>query len=198
MSLSPEILQLAKEQLQAGQLICFPTDTVYALAANATDSQAIKKIYTAKQRSEQKPLALLVASVEQAKQFVIFDERAEEIAKQHWPGALTLILPQKQNTGLVAEVNEGLTSLAVRMPNHPIALELLEIVDMPLACTSVNLSGDTEALDTTTAQNILGDKVALYVDNNQESSGVASTVIDLTGDEARVVRQGMVELGDGG
>ncbi|MBQ3120920.1 MAG: threonylcarbamoyl-AMP synthase, partial [Peptococcaceae bacterium] len=138
---SSQDLHKAAALLRAGEAVAFPTDTVYGLGANAKEDVAIQKIYTAKGRPSDKPLILLIHDKRQLLQFTEnISDTAQKLIDAFWPGSLTLIFPLRDNT-VSAAVTRGKTTVGVRMPNHPIALELLTLADVPIAAPSANLSG---------------------------------------------------------
>jgi len=191
-----QVLAEAKKLLDAGRLICFPTDTVYALAASCTHSEATKHIYQLKARDANKPLALLTASLEQAKTIAILDDRATRIAQHFLPGALTLIVPLRPDTPLNPAINAGLTTIGLRIPNHPFALALLRYYGAPMIATSVNLSGEESATSTAMIPATFLPHIDLIIDGGHSPIGLSSTVVDVTGDEVMILRQGTVQKED--
>jgi L-threonylcarbamoyladenylate synthase len=178
--------------LQEGKLISFPSETVYALACDARNSEAVKKVFEAKGRSEEKRLAIMCASLNQAKTIGHFSNTALALATQHWPGALTLVVPVVQGHGLAPEVYQSGNSIAIRIPAHPMALALVEAFGAPVVATSANLSGEPPALTAGEVHAALGTKVACVLDGGAATIGQASTIIDTTVTPFRVVRQGSV------
>lgn len=168
-----------KKTLNEGKLVCFPTETVYALAAKATCPNAIKRIYQLKGRTETKPLALFIKNIEEAKQYVELDNRALRLLKEFAPGPLTLILPKKQPSLLPETLNPGHTTLAIRIPDHPIAQEILASTS-PLVATSVNPSGLPAATNIPMVANYFPTLLKQSIDGGPCMHGVASTIIDLS------------------
>ncbi|MFN2146129.1 MAG: L-threonylcarbamoyladenylate synthase [Anaerolineales bacterium] len=188
---SPEAIPAALEVIAAGGTVVFPTDTVYGLAASAFSAQAIEKLFEIKVRERGKPIPVLLGDVDQL-QDVVKDPSpaAIALAEKHWPGALTLVVPRHPQ---MPETLSPLPTLGVRIPDHPVALALLKAAG-PLAVTSANLSG---AENTTTAQEArsqLDGRVDLILDGGQTPGGVPSTVVDMTGETPRVLRQGPIEI----
>jgi len=177
--------------IRAGELVAFPTETVYGLGANALDPAAIEKIYAAKGRPASSPLIVHVASVEMARELVReWPERAEKLARIFWPGPLTLVLPKKPH--VPDSLTAGLDTVGVRMPAHPIALELIREAGVPLAAPSANRFTE---LSPTTAQHVrdaLGDRVAMVLDGGLTTVGIESTVLSLAGAAPVLLRPGMV------
>lgn len=132
-------------RLKEGRLVAMPTETVYGLAANALDAGAIEKIYKAKGRPSNNPLITHIYSMQQARQYGVFNEAAQLLAQHFWPGPLTLVLPRTAHCALAKQLSAGLPTVALRMPAHPIARELLELCGLPLAAPSANRSGHVTA-----------------------------------------------------
>jgi L-threonylcarbamoyladenylate synthase len=181
----------AAEALRRGELVVFPTDTVYGLAARPDDPVATARCFDAKRRPHGLSLPILAASVEAARAVARFDDRADRVASALWPGALTLILPRTE-TSAPWELGANADSIGVRVPRHPLALALLELTG-PLAVTSANLSGRPPAGTCDELQAFFGDQVAVYLCRDEEGDGAASTVLDLAHGDARLVRLGGVD-----
>jgi L-threonylcarbamoyladenylate synthase len=183
------ILQAAR-LIQKGKLIAFPTETVYGLGGDGLNPKAVKAIFEAKGRPQDNPLILHVDTLEKAKDICHFHETADTLAKAFWPGPLTLILPKKPI--VPAAVTAGLTSVAVRCPEHPAALRLLKACSNPVAAPSANVSGRPSP---TTARHVFEDlngKIPLILDGGACTFGLESTVLDLTGAVPTVLRPGAV------
>ena len=185
-------LQQAAELLRAGETVAFPTDTVFGLGANAQNDTAVQKIYEAKGRPSDKPLILLIHDKAQLQQFVDeVSDVAVKLIETFWPGPLTLVLPLKQNT--VSEtVTRGMTTIGVRMPNHPVALKLLQLANVPIAAPSANLSGNPSPA---TAEEVAADldgRIAAIVSGSVCSIGQASTIIDVSSTTPVILRQGLI------
>ena len=178
--------------LKNGGLVGMPTETVYGLAANALDGKAIAKIYEAKGRPQFNPLIIHVASADEAAKYVVMDERAKALAQKFWPGPITFILPRAKDCAVSELAGAGLPTLGVRVPNHPVALKLIKLADVPLAAPSANASG---TISPTTPQHVadsLGDKVDMILAAGACKVGLESTVVDLSGDVVCVLRPGAV------
>ena len=183
----PSHIESAAQRLRAGELVAFPTETVYGLGADARDATAVAKIYAAKGRPAFNPLIVHVADVAAAQEIAVWNERAGLLADAFWPGPLTLILPSRGT--VCAAVSAGLPTVAVRVPAHPVALELLRQSQLALAAPSANLS---EQLSPTCAAHVaasLGPKIWI-LDGGPCAIGLESTVLDLTGKTARILRPG--------
>nr|WP_211113922.1 L-threonylcarbamoyladenylate synthase [Azospirillum picis] len=189
---TPAGLARAGELLRAGRLVAFPTETVYGLGADATDDRAVAAIFAAKGRPQFNPLIAHVPDLAAAQSWGMFDDRAYELAQQFWPGPLTMVLPRPANSALSLLVSAGLDSIAIRVPGHPVAQAILRAAGRPIAAPSANRSG---AVSPTTPQHVLeslGDRVDAIVTGGKCLVGVESTVIDLTGPEAVLLRPGAV------
>jgi L-threonylcarbamoyladenylate synthase len=184
-------LSNAAALIRAGELVAFPTETVYGLGANALDPTAIEKIYLAKGRPATSPLIVHVSSIEMAQGLVReWPERAGKLAQKFWPGPLTLVLPKQAH--VPDRVTAGLDTVGVRMPAHPMALALIREAGVPIAAPSANPFTE---LSPTTAKHVrdaLGDRVALVLDGGPSQVGIESTVISLAGSDAVLLRPGMI------
>ena len=191
--------------LKAGRLVAFPTETVYGLGADATSPEAIARIYKAKGRPSTNPLIIHVSSIEIARRYVTdWPPIAALLAYHFWPGPLTLILPKNS---LIPDIaTAGLANVAIRVPNHPLALELLNAFAGPLAAPSANRSTHVSP---TTAQHVLdefpysaaanedpGNDPALILDGGECSVGIESTVLDLTTNIPTILRPGQITPAD--
>ncbi|WP_335871466.1 L-threonylcarbamoyladenylate synthase [Bacillus sp. 2205SS5-2] len=189
----PQIVEAA-QILRENDVVAFPTETVYGLGANALNNEAVSKIFTAKGRPNDNPLIVHIAKREQLDELVKqVPFAAEKLIEAFWPGPLAIILPVK--AGVLSEkVTAGLETVAVRMPDHPIALSLIEAADVPVAAPSANSSGKPSP---TTAQHVLDDlfgKIAGVVDGGETGVGVESTVVDCTTDIPTVLRPGGITM----
>ena len=168
----------AAQLLRGGGVVAFPTDTVYGLGAAADDELAQRRIYAIKNRPVGMPLILMVAAQSQLEGWVHLDSRAEEVIRRWWPGPLTLILHAS-----------GGGTLGVRVPNHEITLELLRAAG-PLMTTSANLHGNDPAMTAEEAAELPG--LTAILDGGRAPGGTASTVVDLTGPELHILREGAI------
>ncbi len=178
--------------LLAGELVAFPTETVYGLGADATSNTATAAIYTAKGRPHFNPLICHYADAEAAFRHVRASPVAERLAAAFWPGPLTMVLPRRVTCPVSLLAGAGLETLAVRVPAHPVALALLAAVGRPVAAPSANRSGHVSP---TTADHVLGElggRIAAVVDGGPCRVGVESTVLDLSEGRPFVLRPGGV------
>ncbi|HIJ62445.1 MAG TPA: threonylcarbamoyl-AMP synthase [Rhodospirillaceae bacterium] len=186
----PRSIAQAAELLRDGRLVAFPTETVYGLGADATNDRAVAAIFAAKGRPSFNPLIIHLAAAEAAGELVAVDDRAAALARRFWPGPLTLVLPRRPEAAVSLLASAGLDSLAVRVPAHPVALALLAATGRPLAAPSANPSG---RISPTTARHVAGDfdpPPAMILDGGPCAVGVESTVLDLTGRQAVLLRPG--------
>jgi L-threonylcarbamoyladenylate synthase len=185
----------AAASLRAGRLVAFPTETVYGLGARADDPGAVARIYAAKGRPRFNPLIAHVPDVAAARAIASFDARAELLARSFWPGPLTLVLPAR-GPGTCPAARAGLASVGVRVPAHPVAQALLRRARVPIAAPSANPSGK---LSPTTARDValgLRGRAGLVLDGGPCAVGLESTIVDLTGPRARLLRPGGVPVED--
>lgn len=191
----PEAIAEAARLIAAGQPVAMPTETVYGLAADATNGEAVARIYEAKGRPSFNPLIVHVRSLAQASEIAEFDEQALTLAERHWPGPLTLVLPLREGASIASLVAAGRSTVALRSPAHPAMQALLEAADRPLAAPSANASG---RISPTRAEHVLaslGDRIPLVVDGGPTALGLESTIVALTGGPARLLRPGPIDLG---
>ncbi len=183
----------AAELLRANGLVSLPTETVYGLAARADSAEAVANIYRAKGRPDFNPLIVHVGDLQMARKIAEFDERAEQVAAQFWPGPLTMVLPLRAESGIAPAVTAGLPTIAVRMPDHPIASALLQQVQLPLAAPSANRSGSVSPTRADHVTQSLGDGIAAVLDGGECNKGLESTIIALRDNgEWSLLREGPV------
>jgi L-threonylcarbamoyladenylate synthase len=181
--------------LRAGALVAFPTETVYGLGADARDGRAVAAIFEAKGRPHFNPLICHFCSAAAAfDSEVVADERARELARLFWPGPLTLVLPRRDTCRVDLLAGAGLDTLAVRVPAHPLALELLRRVGRPVAAPSANRSGGVSPTTAAHVLESLGGRIAAVLDGGRCAVGVESTVLDLAGGGAALLRPGGVPV----
>ncbi len=188
--ISAKDISKAADLLLSGELVAFPTETVYGLGALATDDKAVARIYAAKGRPTFNPLISHVPDVEAAFALGEFSGDALKLAARFWPGPLTLVVPRWSTCTVSLLASAGLSSLAIRVPQHPIALELLRVVGKPVVAPSANPSG---RISPTTAQHVrdgLGNKVSMILDGGPCAVGVESTVVSFLEGKATLLRPG--------
>lgn len=184
----------AAERIRKGGLVAFPTETVYGLGANALDAAAVQRVFELKGRPQTSPLIVHVASIDMARQIAAeWPPLAEELAQKWWPGPLTLVLPKKPVIPDI--VTAGLPTAGIRMPSHPVALELIEQAGVPVAAPSANRFGE---LSPTTADHVraaFGDAVEV-LDGGPCKVGIESTVVAIENGALKLLRPGMLSLGE--
>jgi L-threonylcarbamoyladenylate synthase len=183
-------IDIACAALNTGALVGLPTETVYGLAADATNARAIAAIYEAKGRPKFNPLISHVSSLMDAKLQGTFSPLAEKLAKAFWPGPLTLVVPRQSNATVCDLACAGLDTIALRVPAHPLALELLKAFGRPLAAPSANISGKPSPTNAAHVREEMGDKVALVLDGGPSKVGLESAVVAIVDERATLLRQG--------
>lgn len=184
-------LKAAQAAIAGGEVVCIPTDTVYGIGADPFNAQAVTRLLTAKSRTRAMPPPVLVADLPTAQTLAArIPGQAQEMMRSYWPGALTLIFPAKETLGWDLGDTNG--TVALRMPDHAVALELLRQCG-PLAVTSANLTGRPPALSVSQAVAQLGEKVSVYLDAGQAPGGVPSTILKFFSEDplrVQVIREG--------
>lgn len=185
-----ESIARAGEALARGEIVAFPTETVYGLGANALDASAVAKVFAAKARPRFNPLIVHVLGIEQAETYAEVDETARKLIDAFWPGPLTLVLPRKRNCTIADLVSAGLDTIALRAPSHPVARALLDAAMLPIAAPSANRSG---RISPTTAEHVeaeLGRLPAMILDGGACRLGLESTVLGIDGEQVTLLRLG--------
>jgi len=191
--LSGDTVEAAAEALRRGDLVILPTETVYGLAADAANPQAVARIYAAKGRPRFNPLIAHVADADAAEKLALFDERARRLAEAFWPGPLTLVLPLRPGRGVCDLARAGLETVAVRAPAHPLAYAVIEAFGGAVAAPSANRSGRPSPTTYEDAVSETGFAASAMIDGGACSFGLESTVISLLpGEPARMLRPGGV------
>jgi len=185
-------LEAAALAVRRGGLVVLPTDTVYGIAADAFDADAVRDLLAAKGRGRDMPPPVLISSATTADALALaLPGYARALMERFWPGPLTLV--GKQQPSLQWDLGDTRGTVAIRMPDHPLALELLERTG-PLAVTSANVTGQPAATDAEQAEEMLGEHVSVVLDAGASTGGEASTIIDVTGVQGRVLRRGALSL----
>lgn len=192
--LSDDAIAEAARLVLAGQLVAVPTETVYGLAADATNAEAVARIYAAKGRPSFNPLIVHVPDLAAAEQIGRFDGEAKALAKAHWPGPLTLVVPLLKGAGIASIVTAGLPTIALRVPAHPAMQALLKACGRPLAAPSANASG---LISPTRASHVLASlngRIPLVIDGGATQRGIESTIVAATGGRLRLLRRGPISI----
>jgi L-threonylcarbamoyladenylate synthase len=190
-----EAIAEAARLIGEGRPVAMPTETVYGLAADATDGAAVARIYEAKGRPSFNPLIVHVLDLEQAQRLATFNSQARSLAELYWPGPLTLVVPLRPDSPIASLVTAGLATVAIRAPAHPAMRDLLAATGKPLAAPSANASG---RISPTRAEHVLtslGGRIQLIVDGGATSHGLESTIVAATNGELRLLRPGPIDLG---
>ncbi len=189
----PYALRHAVDILRNGGMVAFPTDTVYGLGSLAFDSMSVDRLYIAKGRSHEKAIAILISGTEQLSQVSQnLSEMALKLAKQYWPGPLTLVV---QRHPAVPETISPLPTVGIRVPDHLVALKLLAMAG-PMAVTSANLSGESNTNSAKEVMDQLGGRIHMILDGGRSPGGIPSTVVDCTTPEPVVLRTGPISIRD--
>jgi L-threonylcarbamoyladenylate synthase len=184
----------ASRLIVTGQAVAVPTETVYGLAADATNAEAVARIYEAKGRPSFNPLIVHVTDLAAAERIGEFSESAREVAERHWPGPLTLVVPLRRDAGIASSVTAGQPTIGLRVPAHPTMLALLLAVGRPLAAPWAHASG---SISPTRAEHVLkslGDRIPMIIDGGPTERGLESTIVAATGGPLRLLRPGPIEV----
>lgn len=191
----PSAISAAAELILSGEPVAVPTETVYGLAADATNGEAVARIYAAKGRPRFNPLIVHVRDLHHALEIAWFEEAALDLAARFWPGPLTLVLPLAEGSPVAPLVTAGLATVAVRCPAHPAIRELLVATQRPLAAPSANASG---RISPTRAEHVLASlrgRIPMIIDGGPTAHGLESTIVAIAEGEIRVLRPGPIDLG---
>lgn len=189
---SSATIQQAASILATGGVVAFPTETVYGLGANAKNDASVVKIFETKTRPQTNPLIIHVADLSLAKQFAKFPTSAAALAQHFWPGPLTLVLERVENSGLSEKIYAGNTTVAIRIPAHPLALSLLQNFSGPVAAPSANRSGHVSPTTADHVANDLGDQVDMILDGGPTTKGIESTIVQVFDDHVELLRPGSI------
>jgi len=191
------LIRYAADQIRAGEVLGMPTDTFYGLAADPFNLRAVDKVYDIKSRSRHKPLSLLIESVDQAEELSQgLPEEFAVLARRYWPGPLTIIVKASSRLPLKVTANTG--HVALRVPNAKIPLAVVQAAQIPITATSANLSGESECTTAVAVRDQLKDRISIIVDGGTSPRDIASTIVDLTDQEARwrILREGAIPARD--
>jgi len=189
-----ETIAEAARLILSGEPVAVPTETVYGLAADATNAEAVARIYEAKGRPNFNPLIVHVPDIASAESIGEFGEEARALAEQYWPGPLTLVVPMRADAGIASLVTAGLTTIGLRVPAHAAMQGLLRAVERPLAAPSANASG---SISPTRAEHVLKSlrgRIPMIIDGGATERGLESTIVAATGGPLRLLRPGPIEV----
>ena len=191
---SDEAIAEAARLILAGQPVAIPTETVYGLAADATNAQAVARIYQAKGRPSFNPLIVHVSNIGAAEKVGEFGADARSLAEQHWPGPLTLVVPLREAAGIASIVTAGLSTVGFRVPAHPAMQALLRAAGRPLAAPSANASGSISPTRSEHVMRSLGGRISMIIDGGPTDCGLESTIIAATDGGLRLLRPGPIAV----
>lgn len=191
---SDDSIAEAARLILTGEPVAVPTETVYGLAADATDAEAVASIYEAKGRPSFNPLIVHVPDLEVARTIGEFGEKALELAREHWPGPLTLVVPLRVDASIASLVTAGLPSVGLRLPDHPAMQALLRASGRPLAAPSANASGSISPTRADHVLKSLGGRIPLIIDGGPTKRGIESTIVASTGGALRLLRRGPIDV----
>jgi L-threonylcarbamoyladenylate synthase len=192
---TPINIQASADAILRGELVCIPTETVYGIAADATNPEAIQRIFDAKERPAENPLIVHVSDFVQLEDVVReWPDAAEILANRFWPGPLTLVLKKAET--IPDSVTGGLDTVAVRMPDHPVALDLIEVCGVPLAAPSANRFMQLSPTRADHVDPYLAERVTMILDGGPCRIGLESTVVDVSHHPPRILRPGGISRGD--
>ena len=194
LQLSDEAIAEAARLVLAGEPVAVPTETVYGLAADATNAEAVAQIYAAKGRPSFNPLIVHVPDLESAERIGRFDSQARALAEAHWPGPLTLVVPLRDESRIAGIVTAGLATIALRVPAHPAMQALLKACGRPLAAPSANASGQISPTRASHVLASLGGRIPLVIDGGATERGIESTIVAVTDGKVRLLRRGPIDI----
>jgi L-threonylcarbamoyladenylate synthase len=186
----------AAEKLLSGDLVAFPTETVYGLGANALEGTAVAQIFEAKERPQFNPLIIHVPELTIAQELGQFNEAAMNVAERFWPGPISLILPKTTNCPVSEICTAGLDTICLRIPSHPVAQDLLRRAEIPVAAPSANKSGEPSPTAPIHVKDSLGERISMILAAGKCSVGLESTVVDFTDEKPVILRPGAITRSD--
>ena len=189
-----EAIAEAARLILAGEPVAVPTETVYGLAADATNAEAVARIYAAKGRPAFNPLIVHVPDLASAERIGRFNDHARELAVKHWPGPLTLVVPLREESGIATIVTAGLSTIGLRVPAHPAMQALLKACRRPLAAPSANASGRISPTRANHVLTSLEGRIPLIIDGGATERGIESTIVAATDNQLRLLRAGPIEI----
>ena len=191
---TPDLIQQAARLIRAGQVVVMPTETVYGLGADAFNAQAVAQIFALKNRPHFNPLISHIADIDFLPEYAKIDERVRALAQRFWPGPLTFVLNRKEHNPALDLACAGLRTITVRMPNHPVALNLIRTSGTPIVAPSANLFQTISPTSAALVFQNLGNRVSLILDGGPCAVGVESTILDLTTPRAVLLRPGGIDV----
>lgn len=189
---SPAAVADAAAVLEAGGVVAFPTETFYGLGVAALDAAAVRRLFALKGRPESRPILVLVDDPARIERFALLTESARALIARHWPGALTLVLAAR--SAVPPELTAGTGTVGVRQPGHPVARALASALAAPVTAPSANLSGETPPTTAADVLDVFDGRIDLVLDAGPTAGGLPSTVVDVTVDPPRVLREGVIRV----
>ncbi|MGD2126114.1 MAG: L-threonylcarbamoyladenylate synthase [Desulfobacteraceae bacterium] len=184
-------LKKAKEVILSGGVVAIPTESFYGLAINAKDEQAIQRLLNVKKRGGDHPILILISSKAMLNRYVAhLPEKAHQLIREFWPGGLTIVFKAGPNISPLLTAGTG--KIGIRLSSHPIPTKLAHATDSPITGTSANISGEPACMTAEEVSHALGEEVDLILDGGEAAGGKGSTVVDVTVDPPRILREGMV------
>jgi L-threonylcarbamoyladenylate synthase len=187
---SPDDIEAAVKVLKDGGVIAMPTDTLYALSANGRNAEAVHRVYAVKVREQGKPLPLFVSGLPMAESLGQYNDTARALARLFWPGALTIVTAKQPD--FESEALAGGSTVALRQPDNAVALAVLQGLGEPITATSANRSGDADPVDADEVRRQLAGTIDLVIDTGPCRVGLSSTIVDCSGPDLRILRQGAI------
>lgn len=185
-------LKRAKEVLLQGGLVAYPTESFYGLAVDATNEEAIRKLFALKKRAAEHPILLLIPSVDLLTEYVIrIPPVAHQLINEFWPGGLTLIFEASEK--ISALLTAGTGKIGLRLSNHPLATALAQSMGAPITGTSANISGTPPCCNAREVLASFGEDIDLIIDGGETAGGIGSTILDVTVDPPQILRNGMIQ-----
>lgn len=189
-------IKLVAEKLRRGEVVAVPTETVYGLAGDATNAHAVERIFFIKKRPPKNPLISHYLDAKAVQQDGVMNGAAQKLAQAFWPGPLTLVLPKSRECRIAKIVSDGLSTIAVRVPAHPVMRKVLAEAGRPLAAPSANPSGRLSPVSAMHVKQDLEGKIAFVLDGGQCEVGLESTIVDVSGKEPVILRAGTITVED--
>lgn len=189
--INPKELKEAAEIIKQGGIVVFPTETVYGIGTNGLNESAIRKLFEVKNRPLNKPISLLVSDIEMIKEYTTnITDLEYKIIEKFFPGPLTIVLKKKNSIPNIL-TSQGAT-VGIRMPDSEIARKLIDLVGVPIATSSANISGNASEIDVQSVIEDLGENVDCYIDGGKSKIGMGSTVIEVVNNEIKILREGSI------
>ncbi len=187
---NPDTLRKAVEAIRSKKLVIYPTETVYGLAADATSNEAVSKVFEAKSRPSDNPISAAVNSLSMSSKIGKLSQKEEKIIKKLLPGPLTLIVESRPMVSDLLTAGTG--KIGIRIPDHPVVLKFIELLNGPITSTSANITGNPDPLTVDEAVEQVGDFVEFAIDVGESKVGKASTVIEVTDSNVKIIREGPI------